>query len=75
MVWYPSVDDIVRANKKAVQNHKHGHKLLRSTISGETAMAQVELKKSFDELLDELASDNAELFELLATNGKGRVKK
>jgi hypothetical protein len=38
-------------------------------------MAQVELKKSVDELLDKIASDNAALFELLATNGKGKSKK
>jgi hypothetical protein len=38
-------------------------------------MAQVELKKSVDELLEIIASDNAELFELLATNGKGKTKK
>jgi hypothetical protein len=43
--------------------------------SGRTAMAQVELKKSVDELLDDIASDNAELFELLATNGRSRAKK
>jgi hypothetical protein len=38
-------------------------------------MAQVELKISVEELLEKIASDNAELFELLATNGKGRAKK
>ena len=37
-------------------------------------MAQPELEKSVDELLEKIASDNAELFELLATNGKGRTK-
>ena len=37
-------------------------------------MAQPELEKSVDELLEKIASDNAELFELLATNGKGRSK-
>jgi hypothetical protein len=35
-------------------------------------MAQVELKKSVDELLDKIASDNAELFEFLSTNGKSK---
>ena len=38
-------------------------------------MAQIEPKKSVDELLEKIASDNAELFELLATNGKGKEKK
>lgn len=38
----------------------------------EATMAEVELKKSVDELLDKIASDNAALFELLATNGKIR---
>jgi len=38
-------------------------------------MAQLELKKSVDELLDKIASDNAALFELLATNGKSKSKK
>ena len=33
-------------------------------------MAQIELKKSVGEILDEISSDNAELFELLAKNGK-----
>jgi hypothetical protein len=33
-------------------------------------LAQIELKKSVTEILDEIASDNAELFELLAKNGK-----
>jgi hypothetical protein len=33
-------------------------------------VAQAELKKSVDELLEKIAADNAELFELLATNGK-----
>ena len=31
-----------------------------------------ELKKSVDELLEKIALDNAELFELLSTNGKGK---
>jgi hypothetical protein len=38
-------------------------------------MAQIELKKSVDELLEKIASDNTELFELLATNGKSKTKK
>jgi hypothetical protein len=38
-------------------------------------MAQIELKKSVDELLEKIASDNTDLFELLATNGKGKTKK
>lgn len=33
-------------------------------------MIQAELKKSVEELLDKIASDNARLFELLATNGR-----
>lgn len=37
-------------------------------------MAKIEQKKSVDKLLEKIASDNAELFELLATNGKGRTK-
>ncbi|MGA8904450.1 MAG: hypothetical protein WB661_05510 [Candidatus Bathyarchaeia archaeon] len=37
-------------------------------------MAQVELKKSVEELLDKITSDNAALFELLATNGRGNGK-
>jgi hypothetical protein len=38
-------------------------------------MAQLEPKKSVDDLLDEIVSDNAALFELLATNGNGKSKK
>jgi hypothetical protein len=38
-------------------------------------MGQIESKKSVDEILDKIATDNAELFELLATNGKGKPKK
>jgi hypothetical protein len=38
-------------------------------------MGQVESKKSVDEILDKIASENAALFELLATNGNGRPKK
>jgi hypothetical protein len=34
------------------------------------AVAQIEPKKSVVEIVDEIASDNAELFELLAKNGK-----
>jgi len=37
-------------------------------------MAQVQPRKSVDDLLEKIVSDNAELFELLATNGKGRKK-
>ena len=33
-----------------------------------------ELKKSVDELLEKIASDNAELFELLSTNGNSKKK-
>jgi hypothetical protein len=33
-------------------------------------MTQPELKKNVVEILDKIASDNATLFELLATNGK-----
>jgi hypothetical protein len=43
--------------------------------NGWKRMAQVELKKSVDELLDEIVSDNAALFELLASNGNGKSKK
>jgi len=35
-------------------------------------MAQAELKKDAVEILDKIASDNATLFELLATNGKSK---
>ncbi len=38
-------------------------------------VGQLELRKSVDELLEEIATDNAELFELLATNGNGRQNK
>jgi hypothetical protein len=38
-------------------------------------MAQLEPKKSVDDLLDKIVSDNAALFELLATNGNGKSKK
>jgi len=38
-------------------------------------MGQIRSKKSVDEILDKIATDNAVLFELLATNGKGRPKK
>lgn len=41
----------------------------------EANMAQLGLKKSVDELLQEIAHDNAELFELLATNGNPKHKK
>jgi hypothetical protein len=37
-------------------------------------MAQAKLEKSVDELLEEIATDNEELFELLATNGKRKSK-
>ncbi len=33
-------------------------------------MAQITQLKSIEELLEKIASDNAELFELLAMNGK-----
>jgi hypothetical protein len=36
----------------------------------ESSMVQAEPKKTINELLDKIASDNAELFELLSTNGK-----
>jgi hypothetical protein len=38
-------------------------------------VGQLELKKSVDELLEKIATDNAELFELLATNGNSRQNK
>jgi hypothetical protein len=38
-------------------------------------MAQLEPNKSVDDLLDKIVSDNAALFELLATNGNGKSKK
>jgi hypothetical protein len=38
-------------------------------------VTQLESKKSVDELLEEIATNNVELFELLATNGNGRQKK
>ncbi|MGA8904451.1 MAG: Fic family protein [Candidatus Bathyarchaeia archaeon] len=31
MVWYPSVEVVIKANKRAVRNDKHRHKLRRST--------------------------------------------
>jgi len=37
-------------------------------------MAQADLR-SVDELLERILSDNAELFELLAANGKSKPKK
>ncbi len=37
-------------------------------------MAQMTRLKSIDELLEKIASDNAELFELLATNGKQKKR-
>jgi death-on-curing family protein len=30
MVWYPSVEDVIKANKKVVRKSKHAHKMLRS---------------------------------------------
>lgn len=39
------------------------------------ALAQIELRKPVNDLLEKIVSDNAELFELLATNGKGKEKK
>jgi len=30
MVWYPTAEDVVKANKRVVRNDKHPHKLLRS---------------------------------------------
>lgn len=36
----------------------------------EAVMPQVEWKRSVDDMLEKITSDNAELFELLATNGK-----
>lgn len=31
MVWYPTFDNVIYANKRAVRNDKHLHKLRRST--------------------------------------------
>jgi prophage maintenance system killer protein len=33
MVLYPTVDDIIKANKRAVRKDKHSHKLLRSVAA------------------------------------------
>ncbi len=30
MVWYPTAEDVVKANMRAVRDDKHPHKLLRS---------------------------------------------
>jgi prophage maintenance system killer protein len=31
MIWYPTVEDVIKANKRAMHKDKHPHKLLRST--------------------------------------------
>ncbi len=40
----------------------------------EKLVAQIARLMSVDELLEKIASDNAELFELLRTNGKEKKK-
>lgn len=45
MVWYPSVADIVSANKKAVSKDKHRHKLLRSTEAIQGLVDRIKLSE------------------------------
>lgn len=58
--------------KELVSLHNLYVHLSTKAPCGRSDMAQVELKKSVDELLDKIVSDNAVLFELLSTNGNGK---
>ena len=31
MVWYPTIEDVIKANKRAVRKDRHLHKVIRST--------------------------------------------
>lgn len=42
MVWYPSAEDIVRANKIVVRQDKHSHKLRRSLDAIRATIQRVE---------------------------------
>jgi prophage maintenance system killer protein len=30
MVWYPTIEDVIKANKRAVRKDRHPHKIIRS---------------------------------------------
>ena len=41
MSWYPTVDDIIKANKRSVRDGKHSHKLLRSVEAIESLIDSI----------------------------------
>ena len=48
MVWYPTVDIIVNANKVAVRKDKHPHKLIRSVESIQSLIDSIKESESMD---------------------------
>lgn len=68
MVWYPSVEVIIKANKTAVRSDKHRHKLLRSTRAIQSPVSSIKESESMG-LTYQAARFMKELLHLHAFDG------
>jgi prophage maintenance system killer protein len=46
MVWYPTVDDVISANKIIVRKEKHAHRLRRSTKAIQSLIDDIKTRES-----------------------------
>jgi len=46
MVWYPSVEDVIKANKTVVRNEKHPHRLRRSVEAIQSLINSIKKSES-----------------------------